>query len=155
MTHESQDADRDVAEEPAAAEAALEPKGEAASDAKQEPEVRPRSGERSSGQMGDLADVLVRMLSKEAEPSPVRDYYLNLRRRGRGAPDAVSEVIDDFMEELRTAVAQEVPYNERHHRVRLGLPPAVQMNESLLPRSALVRRIFRERVLERPLPRSR
>jgi hypothetical protein len=105
--------------------------------------------------MGDLADVLVRMLSKEAEPSPVRDYYLNLRRRGRGAPDAVGEVIDDFMEELRTAVAQEVPYNERHHRVRLGLPPSVQMNESLLPRSALVRRIFRERVLERPLPRSR
>lgn len=118
-------------------------------------ESRSRSGVRGSGQIGDLADVLVQKLSKDADPSPVRDYYLNLRRRGRGAPDAVSEVIDDFMEELRTAVAQEVPYNERHHRVRLGLPPAVQMNESLLPRSALVRRIFRERVLERPIPRSR
>ena len=80
------------------------------------------------------------MLSIDSEPSAVRDYYLTLRRRGRGAPDAVAEVIDDFMEELRTAVAQQQPYNERHHRVRLGLPPSVQMNESLLPRSALVRR---------------
>jgi len=103
----------------------------------------------------DLADVLVRMLSPESEPSTVRDYYLSLRRRGRGAPDAVSEVIDDFMEELRTAVAREVPYNERHHRVRLGLPPSVQMNESLLPRSALVRRIYRERVQDRPVSRPR
>lgn len=108
-----------------------------------------------SGQIGDLLDVLVRMLSPESEPSTVRDYYLTLRRRGRGAPDAVAAVIDDFMEELRTAVAQEQPYNERHHRVRLGLPPYVQVNESLLPRPALVRRIFRERVMERPLHRSR
>lgn len=108
-----------------------------------------------SGQIGDLSDVMVRMLSPEAEPSTVRDYYLTLRRRGRGAPDAVSTVIDDFMEELRTAVAQEQPYNERHHRVKLSLPPYVQMNESLLPRSALVRRIFRERILDRPVPRPR
>ena len=89
-----------------------------------------------SGQIGDLLDVLVRMLSPESEPSTVRDYYLTLRRRGRGAPDAVAAVIDDFMEELRTAVAQGQPYNERHHRVRLGLPPYVQVNESLLPRAA-------------------
>jgi hypothetical protein len=114
------------------------------------PAVKP-----GSGQIGDLLDVLVRMLSPESEPSTVRDYYLTLRRRGRGAPDAVAAVIDDFMEELRTAVAQEQPYNERHHRVRLGLPPYVQVNESLLPRAALVRRIFRERVMERPLHRSR
>jgi hypothetical protein len=59
------------------------------------------------------------------------------------------------MEELRTAVAQEQKYNERHHRVRLSLPPYVQMNESLLPRAALVRRIFRERVLDRPTTRYR
>jgi hypothetical protein len=95
------------------------------------------------------------MLSLESEANTVRDYYLTLRRRGRGAPDAVTEVIEDFMEELRTAVAQQQPYNERHHRVRLGLPPAVQMNESLLPRSALVRRIYRERVLDRPVSRPR
>lgn len=110
-----------------------------------------RASERE--QVGDLSDVLVRMLSPEADASTVRDYYLSLRRRGRGAPDAVTEVIDDFMEELRTAVAQEHPYNERHHRVRLGLPPSVQMNESLLPRSALVRRIYRERVQDRPMGR--
>lgn len=129
-------------------------KGQSDAESK-EPETRPRTGDRNTGQIGDLADVLVRYLSPDSEPSPVRDYYLTLRRRGRGAPDAVSEVIEDFMEELRTAVAQQQRYNERHHRVRLGLPPAVQMNESLLPRSALVRRIFRERLLERPLPRSR
>lgn len=120
----------------------------------QEASVQPslRGG---ASQMGELVDVIVRMLSPEAEASTVRDYYLTLRRRGRGAPDAVATVIDDFMEELRTAVAQEHPYNERHHRVRLGLAPYVQMNESLLPRSALVRRIFRERVLEQPVTRSR
>jgi hypothetical protein len=120
-----------------------------------EEHAKPESTGRGSQHIGDLADVLVRMLSPQADPSTVRDYYLSLRRRGRGAPDAVSEVIDDFMEELRTAVAQEQPYNERHHRVRLGLPPSVQMNESLLPRSALVRRIFRERVQERPVSRPR
>jgi len=124
-------------------------------DAAPEDEAKARPAERGAGQIGDLADVLVRMLSPESDPTTVRDYYLSLRRRGRGAPDAVTEVIDDFMEELRTAVAQEQPYNERHHRVRLGLPPSVQMNESLLPRSALVRRIFRERVQERPVTRSR
>jgi hypothetical protein len=129
--------------------------GEDTEKAEAEAQARPRSGERGTGQIGDLADVLVRMLSAEADASPVRDYYLTLRRRGRGAPDAVGEAIDDFMEELRTAVAQQQPYNERHHRVRLGLPPAVQMNESLLPRSALVRRIFRERVVDTPMPRSR
>ncbi|GEM_PF-2199755 len=107
----------------------------------------PRGPERS-GQIGDLADELVRKLSPDSEPSTIRDHYLTLRRRGRGAPDAVAIVIDDFMEELRTAVAQEQRYNERHHRVRLNLPPYVQMNESLLPRPALVRRIFRERVLD-------
>ena len=110
---------------------------------------------RANQHIGDLADVLVHRLSPDSEPSTVRDYYLTLRRRGRGAPDAVTEVVDDFMEELRTAVAQEQPYNERHHRARLGLPPSVQMNESLLPRSALVRRIFRERVQERPIGRPR
>ncbi|HZT96431.1 MAG TPA: hypothetical protein VFB34_06295 [Chloroflexota bacterium] len=124
---------------------------------KGEPEApvasEPESGTARGGQIGDLLDVLVRRLSPESEPSTVRDYYLTLRRRGRGAPDAVAAVIDDFMEELRTAVAQQQPYNERHHRARLGLPPFVQMNESLLPRSALVRRIFRERVMERPLHR--
>ena len=124
-------------------------------DGEDQAEDQPKTVAAGRGQIGDLADVLVRMLSPEAEPSTVRDYYLSLRRRGRGAPDAVTEVIDDFMEELRTAVAQEQPYNERHHRVRLGLPPSVQMNESLLPRSALVRRIFRERVQERPMGRPR
>ena len=109
----------------------------------------------NSAHVGDLVDVLVQMLSAEGEPSTVRDYYLTLRRRGRGAPDATATVIDDFMEELRTAVAQGHQYNERHHRVRLGLPPYVQMNESLLPRSALVRRIFRERVLDQPTSRQR
>ena len=129
----------------------LQPSSDTSAEAAPEAEAPKRGAQ----QIGDLADVLVRMLSSEADPSTVRDYYLSLRRRGRGAPDAVSEVIDDFMEELRTAVAQEQPYNERHHRVRLGLPPSVQMNESLLPRSALVRRIFRERVQERPISRSR
>jgi len=144
----------DMTDESPNAEISLSPKAQDSEASSIEPaESRPRAPER--GQIGDLADVLVRMLSPDSEPSTVRDYYLTLRRRGRGAPDAVGEVIDDFMEELRTAVAQEHPYNERHHRVRLGLPPSVQMNESLLPRSALVRRIFRERALDRPLPRSR
>ncbi len=144
--------DQDNASQEAAGEGAVDQQPQDAAPQEDSARQTLRPG---SGQIGDLADVLVRMLSHEAEPSTVRDYYLTLRRRGRGAPDAVATVIDDFMEELRTAVAEEQPYNERHHRVRLGLPPYVQMNESLLPRSALVRRIFRERVLERPVTRAR
>jgi hypothetical protein len=102
-----------------------------------------------------IADFLVNVLSPTAEPSTVRDYYLTLRRRGKSAPEAVAMVIDDFIEELRTAVAEGQQYSERHHRARLGLPPYVPMNEPLLPRPALVRRIFRERVLERPGHRRR
>jgi hypothetical protein len=94
---------------------------------------------------GQLSDWIVDQLSPEAEPSPVRDYYLVLLRRGRGVPEAVGMAVDDLLEEIRTAVAKEEPYNPRAHRARLGLPSYVPVQAHRLPRPALVRRIVLER----------
>lgn len=95
---------------------------------------------------GQLTEWIVSLLAPEAEPSPTRDYYLTLLRRGHGVPEAVGLAVDDLLEEVRSAVAREEPYNPRSHRARLGLPSYVQMSAHRLPRPALVRRIVQERV---------
>ena len=93
-----------------------------------------------------LLDWIVDLMSARAEPSPTRDYYFVLLRQGRGVPEAVGLVVDDLLEEVRTAVSREESYNPRAHRARLGLPSSVPFNEHRLPRPALVRRIAQERL---------
>jgi len=97
---------------------------------------------------GQLVDWVVTMMSAEAEPSPTRDYYFVLLGRGRGVPEAVGLVVDDLLEEVRTAVSREESYNPRAHRARLGLPSHVPFSAHRLPRPALVRRIVQERLGE-------
>jgi hypothetical protein len=96
---------------------------------------------------GQLTDWIVGLMSVEAEPSPLRDYYLVLLRRGHGVPEAVGLAVDDLLEEVRGAVAREEPYNPRAHRARLGLPSNVPVSAPRLPRPALVRRIVLERAV--------
>lgn len=96
-------------------------------------------------QSGQVADWIVGLFSPEAEPSPVRDYYLLLLRQGRGVPEAVGLAVDDLLEEIRSAVSREESYNPRIHRARLSLPSYVEFNVHRLPRPALVRRIVQER----------
>lgn len=98
---------------------------------------------------GQIADWVVTIMSPEAEPSPTRDYYFVLLRRGHGVPEAVGMVVDDLLEEVRTAVSREESYNPRVHRARLALPSYIEMNRHRLPRPALVRRIVQERIGER------
>lgn len=95
---------------------------------------------------GQLTDWIVNLMSPEADPSPMRDYYLTLLRQGRGVPEAVGLAVDDLLEEVRSAVAREEPYNPRAHRARLGLPSFVPLQAHRLPRPALVRRITQERI---------
>ena len=100
-----------------------------------------------------LVDWIVGLMSPEAEPSPVRDYYLTLLRQGHGVPESVGIAVDDLLEEVRTAVSRGESYNPRAHRMRLGLPSFVELNPHRLPRPALVRRIAQERVgAARPQP---
>lgn len=94
-----------------------------------------------------LTEWIVGMMSPEAEPSPLRDYYLVLLRHGKSVPEAVGLSIDDLLEEVRSAVSREEPYNPRVHRARLKLPASVSFNPHRLPRPALVRRIAQERIL--------
>lgn len=108
---------------------------------------------------GQLGDWIVGLMSADAEPSPVRDYYLILLRQGRGVPEALGIAIDDLLEEVRSAVSRGEGYNPRSHRSRLGLPSYVQVSAHRLPRAALVRRMVQERVGQtrgpgpRPAPR--
>jgi hypothetical protein len=95
---------------------------------------------------GRLADWIVGLMSADAEPSPVRDYYLVLLRQGRGVPEALGLAIDDLLEEVRSAVSQGESYNPRSHRARLGLPSYVSFSPHRLPRPALVRKMVQERV---------
>jgi hypothetical protein len=97
-----------------------------------------------SGQL--LEDWVVGLMSAETEPSPTRDYYFILLRQGNGVPEAVGLVIDDLLEEVRTAVSKEERYSPRVHRARLSLPSYVPFNAQRLPRPALVRRIVQERM---------
>jgi hypothetical protein len=102
---------------------------------------------------GQLTDWIVDLMSAEADPSPTRDYYLTLLRRGYGVPEAVRMAVDDLLEEVRSAVAREEPYNARAHRARLSLPSFVPLQAHRLPRPALVRRIVQERIgAYRPQP---
>ncbi|MDQ2742363.1 MAG: hypothetical protein M3Z66_08715 [Chloroflexota bacterium] len=94
---------------------------------------------------GQLTDWIVGQMTVDAEPSPVRDYYLILLRRGHGVPEAVGLAVEDLLEEVRSAVAQGEAYNQRAHRARLGLPSNVPVTAHRLPRPALVRRIALER----------
>jgi hypothetical protein len=100
-----------------------------------------------------ITDWIVGLMSPESEPSPTRDYYFVLLRQGRGVPEAVSLAVDDLLEEVRTAVSREEPYNPRAHRARLALPSYIEFNRHRLPRPNLVRRIVQERV-EQPGPPS-
>lgn len=93
-----------------------------------------------------LTEWIVGLMSPDAEPSPTRDYYLVLLRQGRGVPEAVGLAVDDLLEEVRSAVAREEPYNPRAHRARLSLPSYVALQPHRLPRPALVRRIVQERM---------
>lgn len=93
-----------------------------------------------------LADWVVNLMSADAEPSPTRDYYIILLRQGRGVPEALGMAIDDLLEEVRSAVSREEPYNPRAHRQRLGLPSFVTFSPHRLPRPALVRRMVQERM---------
>lgn len=93
-----------------------------------------------------LADWIVSILAPDADPTPTRDYYFVLLRRGHGVPEAVRLAVDDLLEEVRAAVAREEPYNPRAHRARLGLPSSVEFSAQRLPRPALVRRIAHERI---------
>ncbi len=95
---------------------------------------------------GQLTDWIVGLMSADAEPSPVRDYYIILLQRGRGVPEALGMAVDDLLEEVRSAVSQSESYNPRAHRARLGLPSYVPFSAHRLPRPALVRRIVQERV---------
>lgn len=95
---------------------------------------------------GQLVNWIVDLMGPQAEPSPTRDYYLTLLRQGHGVPEAVRLAVDDLLEEVRSAVAREEPYNPRTHRGRLGLPSYVPMTQHRLPRPALVRRIVLERI---------
>lgn len=104
-------------------------------------------------QSGQLVDWIVGLMSPTSDPSPTRDYYLQLLRQGRGVPEAVGMTVDDLLEEIRTAVSNEESYNPRAHRARLKLPSFVELNPHRLPRPALVRRIVLERVGQgRPAP---
>lgn len=94
-----------------------------------------------------LTDWIVGMMSADAEPSPLRDYYLVLLRHGKSVPEAVGLAIDDLLEEVRSAVSREEPYNQRVHRARLKLPASVTFSPHRLPRPALVRRIAQERIM--------
>jgi hypothetical protein len=99
-------------------------------------------------QLEQLTNWIVSLMSPEAEPSPTRDYYFVLLRQGKGVPEAVRIAVDDLLEEVRTAVSREEPYNPRTHRGRLGLPSSVPFSAHRLPRPALVRRIAQERIGE-------
>lgn len=94
-----------------------------------------------------LVDWIVGLMAPESDPSPTRDYYMQLLRQGKGVPEAVGMAIDDLLEEVRAAVSREEPYNPRAHRARLGLPSYVATSPQRLPRPALVRRIAQERVI--------
>lgn len=94
-----------------------------------------------------LVDWIAGLMSPEAEPSPMRDYYLILLREGHGVPEALGLAIDDLLEEIRTAVSRGETYNQRSHRARLKLPSYVRFSAHRLPRPALVRRMVQERVL--------
>jgi hypothetical protein len=102
-----------------------------------------------------LTDWIVGLMSAQSEPSPTRDYYFVLLRRGYGVPEAVGLAVDDLLEEIRSAVSRKESYNPRAHRARLGLQSSVPFSEHRLPRPALVRRIVQERMghLPRPQPR--
>lgn len=95
-----------------------------------------------------LEDWIVGLFSADAEPSPTRDYYFVLLRQGRGVPEAVGLAVDDLLEEVRSAVSREEPYNPRTHRARLALTSYVPFSAHRLPRPALVRRIVQERLGE-------
>lgn len=95
---------------------------------------------------GQLVEWVVGLMSPNAEPSPVRDYYLVLLREGKGVPEAVGLSVDDLLEEVRTAVSRQEPYNMRTHRARLALPSHVPFSAHRLPRPALVRKIVQERL---------
>lgn len=95
-----------------------------------------------------LVNWIVGLMSADAEPSPTRDYYLILLQRGRGVPEALGIVIDDLLEEVRTAVSKGEAYNPRAHRARLNLPSFVPLNPQRLPRQALLRRMVLERVTD-------
>jgi hypothetical protein len=102
-----------------------------------------------------LADWIVGLFSQDAEPSPTRDYYFVLLRQGHGVPEAVRMAVDDLLEEVRSAVSREEPYNPRTHRARLALSSYVPFNAHRLPRPALVRRIVQERLGETRAPSGR
>ncbi len=93
-----------------------------------------------------LSDWVVSLMTANAEPSPMRDYYFVLLRQGRGVPEAVGLAVDDLLEEVQSAVSREESYNPRAHRARLGLQSNVPFSEHRLPRPALVRRIVQERM---------
>jgi len=95
---------------------------------------------------GQLVEWVIGLMSPNAEPSPVRDYYLVLLREGKGVPEAVGLAVDDLLEEVRTAVSRQEPYNMRTHRARLALPSHVPFSAHRLPRPALVRKIVQERL---------
>jgi hypothetical protein len=97
-------------------------------------------------QSAQLIDWMVGLFSADAEPSPTRDYYFVLLRQGRGVPEAVGLAVDDLLEEIRSAVSREEPYNSRAHRARLSLPSHIPFSAHRLPRPALVRRIVLERI---------
>lgn len=102
-----------------------------------------------------LTDWIVNLMSAQAEPSPTREYYFVLLRRGYGVPEAVGLAVDDLLEEVRSAVSRQESYSPRAHRARLGLQSNVPFSEHRLPRPALVRRIAQERMghIPRPGPR--
>jgi hypothetical protein len=102
-----------------------------------------------------LADWIVGLMSAQSEPSPTRDYYFVLLRRGYGVPEAVGLAVDDLLEEVRSAVSRQESYNPRSHRARLGLQSNVPFSEHRLPRPALVRRIVQERMGHIPRPPGR
>jgi hypothetical protein len=102
-----------------------------------------------------LTEWIVGLMSAEAEPSPPRDYYFVLLRRGYGVPEAVGLAVDDLLEEVRSAVSRQESYNQRTHRSRLGLQSNVPFSEHRLPRPALVRRIVQERTGHIPRPPGR
>jgi hypothetical protein len=93
-----------------------------------------------------LTDWMVGLFSAESEPSPTRDYYFLMLRRGHGVPEAVGLAVDDLLEEVRSAVSRQESYNPRAHRVRLNLQSGMPFSEHRLPRPALVRRIVQERI---------